>query len=41
MALVAANFLLPGHQRVEVGDSVDAEHHRFAVDHEVLLPVFQ
>jgi hypothetical protein len=28
-------------QRVEVGDAVDAEHHRLAVDHELLKSILQ
>jgi hypothetical protein len=28
-------------QRVEVGDTIDAEHHGFAVDHELPVPVLQ
>jgi hypothetical protein len=33
--------MLSGMQRVEIGDAVDAKDHRFAVNHEALLPVLQ
>ena len=28
-------------QRIEVGDAVDAQHHRLAIDDEPLLPVLE
>jgi hypothetical protein len=31
--------MLPGMQRVEVGDAVHAEYHRLAIDHELPVPV--
>ncbi|WP_208610753.1 hypothetical protein [Bradyrhizobium shewense] len=31
-------FVLAGVQRVEIGNAIDAEHHGFAVDNELLLP---
>ena len=36
---IELHFVLARVQRVEIGDAVDAEHDRFAVDYKVLLPV--
>jgi len=37
------NFIVmpPGVQRAEIGDAVDAQHHRLAIDDEPLLPVLE
>jgi hypothetical protein len=34
-------FMPAAVQRVEVGNAVDAEHHGFAIDHELLESIFQ
>ena len=34
----AQNWMLSGMQRIEIGDAVNAEDHRFTVEHEALLP---
>ena len=33
--------VLAGVERVEVGNAIDAEHHRLAIEDEMLLPVLQ
>jgi hypothetical protein len=34
----AQNWMLSGMQRIEIGDAVNAEDHRFTVEHEPFLP---
>jgi len=33
--------MLPGMQRIGVGDTIDAEHHRLTINDELLVPVLQ
>ena len=33
--------MLPGMLRIEVGDTIDAEHHRLTINDELLVPVLQ
>ena len=34
-------LVLAAVQRVKIGNAVDAEHHGFAIDDELLLPILQ